>query len=209
MNYPASEPLRVSPKRGRGRPRDEGIEERIKASALSLLADGGLSALTLEAVCATANVTKASFYRRWKTPLDAVAAAFTELWDDAIYIDTGNLIEDLLTFAIKLLELYAHPTTRACLAVMVLERHAAVGASSTMKDAGLRRRERNSALLEKAIGAQLGHSLTSPLIILNVLNGLAHNAYSLRWQVSHDELRLLLSVLVSGTPPRPERHEMT
>lgn len=163
-----------------------------------LLADGGLSALTLEAVCAAANVTKASFYRRWSTPLDAVAAAFTALWDDAIYLDTGNLIEDLLTFATRLFELYAHPTTRACLAVMVLERHAAVGACTAMREAGLRRREQNCALLEQAVRAQLGHTLTPPLVILNVLNGLAHNAYSLRWRAGETELRSLISVLVGG-----------
>ncbi len=60
-----------------GRPRDPKLDQALIDATLRLLADGGYSALTMEAVSAAAGVGKATLYRRWpgkeQLVVDAVA----------------------------------------------------------------------------------------------------------------------------------------
>ncbi len=60
-----------------GRPRDPKLDQALIDATLRLLADGGYSALTMEAVSAAAGVGKATLYRRWpgkeQLVVDAIA----------------------------------------------------------------------------------------------------------------------------------------
>ena len=60
-----------------GRPRDPRVDEAIVGATLQLLADGGYTSLTMEAVAALAGVGKATLYRRYagkeQLVIDAVA----------------------------------------------------------------------------------------------------------------------------------------
>lgn len=51
--------------RGRGRPRDPGLEERTRLVALELFGKRGFSGLTIDEVAATAKIGKSSIYLRW------------------------------------------------------------------------------------------------------------------------------------------------
>jgi AcrR family transcriptional regulator len=83
--------------RAPGRPRDARADAAILDATLRLVGSVGLGALTMDAVAATAGVSKATIYRRWASKealvLDAWMACFT---NDTIP-DTGSLERDLVS----------------------------------------------------------------------------------------------------------------
>ena len=97
MPLPSSTDVReeVVP-RAPGRPRDARADSAILDATLRLVGSVGLGGLTMDAVAATAGVSKATIYRRWASKealvLDAWMACFT---DDTIP-DTGSLERDLV-----------------------------------------------------------------------------------------------------------------
>jgi AcrR family transcriptional regulator len=68
----------------------------IRAAILSLLAQVGYGALTMDAVAAQAGVGKATIYRRWRTKEDLVADTIAEVNRAQVPVpDTGSLEGDL------------------------------------------------------------------------------------------------------------------
>ena len=61
---------------GPGRPRDPQVDQAIIAAAVELLGDGGVEAMSVEAVAARAGVSRASVYRRYANRVDLMEAAF-------------------------------------------------------------------------------------------------------------------------------------
>jgi AcrR family transcriptional regulator len=93
MSAVMTDPPRTS--RG-GRPRDPSRDGVIRAAILSLLADVGYGALTMDAVAAEAGVGKATIYRRWRTKEDLVADTIAEISRAEVTpADTGSLEGDL------------------------------------------------------------------------------------------------------------------
>jgi AcrR family transcriptional regulator len=93
MSAVLTDPPRTS--RG-GRPRDPSRDGVIRAAILSLLADVGYGALTMDAVAAEAGVGKATIYRRWRTKEDLVADTIAEISRAEVTpADTGALESDL------------------------------------------------------------------------------------------------------------------
>jgi AcrR family transcriptional regulator len=62
----------------RGRPRDPTARKKILAAASALLNEGGLSAVTMEAIAARAGVGKPTIYRVWPNAQAVAMAAFLE-----------------------------------------------------------------------------------------------------------------------------------
>ena len=60
----------------RGRPRDPEARKRILAAAGALLDEGGLSAVTMEAIAARAGVGKPTIYREWPNAHAVAMSAF-------------------------------------------------------------------------------------------------------------------------------------
>ena len=61
---------------GRGRPRNEQTSHLILEAVLDLVAEfGSVQAVSIEAVAATAGVSKATIYRRWSSKNDLIADA--------------------------------------------------------------------------------------------------------------------------------------
>ncbi len=93
MSAVMTEPHRTS--RG-GRPRDPSRDGVIRAAILSLLAEVGYGALTMDAVAAEAGVGKATIYRRWRTKEDLVVDTISEVNRSEMPVpDTGSLEDDL------------------------------------------------------------------------------------------------------------------
>src|ERR1700721_3925876 len=65
-------------KTSRGRPRDPATRRRILAAASKLLDEGGLGAVTMEAIAARAGVGKPTIYREWPNAHAVAMAAFLE-----------------------------------------------------------------------------------------------------------------------------------
>jgi len=64
--------------KSRGRPRDPATRKRILAAASQLLDEGGLSAVTMEAIAARAQVGKPTVYREWPNANAVAMSAFLE-----------------------------------------------------------------------------------------------------------------------------------
>src|SRR5438105_136807 len=62
----------------RGRPRDPGTRKRILSAASHLLDEGGLTAVTMEAIAARAGVGKPTLYREWPNAHAVAMSAFLE-----------------------------------------------------------------------------------------------------------------------------------
>lgn len=71
-----------------GRPRDPQADQAILAAARDLMAEGGLSNLTVEGTAQRAGVAKTTVYRRYPTKLDLAVAAVAALVLDAPETDT-------------------------------------------------------------------------------------------------------------------------
>jgi AcrR family transcriptional regulator len=109
-----------APRSGRGgRPRDPSRDGVIRAAILSLLADVGYGALTMDAVAAEAGVGKATIYRRWRTKQDLVIDTITEMnRAEAAPPDTGSLEGDLRAMLQSLLAIVTGPSGAATLSLL-------------------------------------------------------------------------------------------
>jgi AcrR family transcriptional regulator len=84
-------------KRPPGRPRSEQSRLAILRSTLKLLRQqGGFPELSIEAIAADANVSKATVYRWWPNKAALVADAFTASSEDELrFPDTGSVESDM------------------------------------------------------------------------------------------------------------------
>jgi len=84
------------PKRPPGRPRSERARVAILRSTLKLLGENGFPDLTMEAVAACANVSKATVYRWWSNKAVLIADAFASSTTRKLHFpDTGSVRADM------------------------------------------------------------------------------------------------------------------
>lgn len=69
-------PAKEKPKRGR--PRNPAVREKILAAASALLTEGGLAAVTMEAIAGRSGVGKPTIYREWPNAQSVAMTAFLE-----------------------------------------------------------------------------------------------------------------------------------
>lgn len=183
-------------KRSVGRPRDPQVERRLKQAALETLAKHGFSGLTLDRVCTTAGVPKATFYRRWPTPLALVIEAFNERFEAGLMNETDNLRADLIEFSDRLIDLYADPILGPCTASMITEAKMRPVELRSVMDAQSARRRHNRAVLERSLRAGGFETGLPAQLILSSLNGLAYFTYATGRQATQDQFALLIDKLL-------------
>lgn len=86
----------ITPASSRGRPRAEGVDERILLVTLDLLGRVGYDAMSIAAVAAEAGVTKPTLYRRWESKEDLVTSAVSTLAAVGPEVSTGDIWEKLI-----------------------------------------------------------------------------------------------------------------
>jgi AcrR family transcriptional regulator len=83
-------------KRPPGRPRSEESRQAILRSTLKLLKEAGFPQLSIEAIAADADVSKATVYRWWPTKAALVADAFSASADEELrFPNTGSVRKDM------------------------------------------------------------------------------------------------------------------
>jgi AcrR family transcriptional regulator len=80
-----------------GRPRNEEADREIIAATLRLLPLQGYDRLSVEAVAAEADVTRATIYRRYPSKAELVCAALNAFPDDASVGDLADVRDYLVT----------------------------------------------------------------------------------------------------------------
>jgi AcrR family transcriptional regulator len=98
-------------KPSRGRPRDPATRRRILAAAAKLLDEGGLGAVTMEAIAARAGVGRPTIYREWPNAHAVAMSAFLER--DRTTPPSRNSRRALAALRSRLRELAETLTTRA------------------------------------------------------------------------------------------------
>jgi AcrR family transcriptional regulator len=85
-------------KRPPGRPRSEDARKAILRSTLRLLQESGFPDLSIEAIAAAADVSKATVYRWWPNKASLVADAFSSSADEELrFPNTGSVRADVST----------------------------------------------------------------------------------------------------------------
>lgn len=105
----------ASPARGRGRPRDEAIDERVLVAALELLAEEGYAATTMTAVARRAGVGTPALYRRWSSRTELVENAVFPGFPDLVLEPTGDLHADVQRYVDAYCAVFASPAARAAM----------------------------------------------------------------------------------------------
>jgi AcrR family transcriptional regulator len=97
------------PRRGRGRPRSPGAEEKILHSALEEYTEHGWAGFTMDGVARRAGFGKSTLYLRWADK-DALLTDAVRLRTRVILdVDTGSLQGDLTALATAAFREYADP----------------------------------------------------------------------------------------------------
>jgi AcrR family transcriptional regulator len=108
--------------RHRGRRTDPARDVAIQTAVLDVLARVGYAGLTMDAVAATAGVSKATIYRRWATKADLLVSVINAASDHTLVVpDTGSLEGDLVGLLTSLAGVLAGPggsASRALFGVM-------------------------------------------------------------------------------------------
>ena len=79
-----------------GRPRDPRVDAAIVDATLQLLADGGYTSLTMEAVAALAGVGKATLYRRYAGKVELVVDAVATMSEPAEVVQGASVRDELV-----------------------------------------------------------------------------------------------------------------
>ncbi|WP_419996038.1 TetR/AcrR family transcriptional regulator [Streptomyces boninensis] len=95
--------------RGPGRPREERVTRAVLDAVVAIVAESGMSAVTMDAVAARAGVSKPAMYRRWSTKQDLVIAAAESRIGPLEVPDLGDFREELRTVLTARMEAYRQP----------------------------------------------------------------------------------------------------
>lgn len=138
--------------RKRGRPPNEEAARRVLAAARELMTEGGIPAVTIEALSAIAGVTRPTIYRHWP---NAQAVAMAAIMDDGTRRLTSKpartLVKDLEAELMAVVEAFASPTGRSALALVASADPSTELAKAFRHHLLLRSRERIQARLHLAM----------------------------------------------------------
>ena len=168
----------------------------MKQAALETLATHGFSGLTLEKICERAHVPRATFYRRWATPMDAVGEAFSEAFHFHALPDTGDVVTDLIAFSQDMLKLYNDPVLGPCMSFLIPEGRIRPDLSEKYAADFGRRRAHNRQVVERAMARGEIAADTDADLVIDVLSGLAMNNYATRRPVTEQSLELVIRRLL-------------
>ena len=97
----------------RGRPRDLGIDERVRSATRAILEEQGFAETTVMAVAQRAGVGSAAIYRRWPSRISMIEDAILPDINSGDVALSGDLREDIGRFVALYCLLLDHPAVRA------------------------------------------------------------------------------------------------
>ncbi|MEL6470925.1 MAG: TetR/AcrR family transcriptional regulator [Cyanobacteria bacterium J06623_4] len=103
----------------RGRPRSIESHQAILKATLSLLAEVGFDAMSIEAIASRAGVGKTTIYRRYAGKEELVAAAIESIREEVEIADTGSLWGDLDTIIENAAQTTLSPLGRQAVAMII------------------------------------------------------------------------------------------
>jgi AcrR family transcriptional regulator len=186
----------------RGRRRSTRSHEAVLTATIAVLDDVGYSALTMEAVAATAGVGKATIYRWWPSKASLVIEALDTTVPTPRAVSTGHTRTDVRAIVQAAVQDYLNtplgPNLAAIAADATTDPHATDQLAALL---GSRRAAHASVLLAAAGRGDLPHDIDVHLLLDIVTGTLIHRAVL---GVASDEHTIdqLTDLLTTGTPPR-------
>ena len=103
----------------RGRPRSIESHQAILETTLSLLAEVGFEAMSIEAIASRAGVGKTTIYRRYSGKEELVAAAIESIREEIEIADTGSLWGDIDAIVENAAQTTLSPLGRQAVAMII------------------------------------------------------------------------------------------
>lgn len=180
-----------------GRPRSPEVSDGIMRTTLELLAEKGFSGLTINEICARAGVSRASFYRRWSDPADAVAEAVNLAFRISTRLEARDPVEYLLKFTFALERAYTDPLITPSIGFIIAETRANPHAFERIQgDVRARRAEVRKALSLMPNPPKMDGGLDLDLVLV-ILSGLASNAAVTGKPLSRSVVKTLITRLIA------------
>lgn len=114
-----------------GRPRSAEADAAIRQATIDLLAEEGYANLTMSGVAATAGVSTATLYRRWRSKVDLVVDVLSVKSEERPLPDTGTLRGDCRAWLRQLVDGMRETTSGPLMAGLVGE----IGRNAELADA--------------------------------------------------------------------------
>ncbi len=144
-------PARPAP-RPRGRPRSAAARRAILEAARALLEEGGVAAVTMEAIAARAGVGKPTVYRTWPNAHAVVMAALIDTVDTAAPVRAGRTAVHALRSQLRhIADVFATRTGRSVALILAASESETELSKAFRHHFIMARREEGRALLEAAL----------------------------------------------------------
>jgi len=187
-----------------GRPRSQEADQAILTATVELLADRGLSAMSIEEVAARAGVGKTTIYRRWPSKgllaLDAFVTSFREAQPPN---DTGTLRGDLLAA----LHAWVHAVTQTPMGRMLTSLIAEAQHDPELRGAWRERvleplRVQHRIMLDRAIERGEIPASVDRDVVLDLFFGAAEHRLLLgHLPMTDDFIAAVVDVILAGIQP--------
>jgi AcrR family transcriptional regulator len=188
-----------------GRPRDARTDVAILEAVLDLVANAGLTHLSMDAVAAKAGVAKATIYRRWPTKEALVLDAWRTLIAPHEPPDTGSLRGDVHTLLDRLLDTVSDG------GFDVMAQVTAAARTDPALAEGLReflatRRGPMRVVLERAVArGELARGVDLELVYDTIMGPIFYRLLLSRAPVDHDVLNAVVDIVLAGVANDPTR----
>jgi AcrR family transcriptional regulator len=163
----------------RGRPRSRQAEAAILKAAREILAEQGLTLMTIEEVASRAGVGKASIYRRWPNKAALALDAFLDDYLAGIPVrDTGTLRGDLLASARDWIRVVTRTPAGRTLAGLLAEALVDPALAEAWRNVVLHRmRDDRRAIISRAVARGEIPPGTDPDLILDLFYGALYHRF--------------------------------
>ncbi|HTX85579.1 MAG TPA: TetR/AcrR family transcriptional regulator [Streptosporangiaceae bacterium] len=161
----------------RGRPRSEQADRAILAAAADLLAERGLSGMSIEEVASRAGVGKATIYRRWTSRGTLALDAFLAEFQGQLPLpDTGSLHDDLLAALRNWIRSVTRTSAGPALAGLVAEAQLDPGLAAAWRERVFERlRAQQKIMLDRAVARGEISARTDYDVVLDLMFGAAYH----------------------------------
>jgi AcrR family transcriptional regulator len=195
----------MSTPKGPGRPRNPAIRLAVLDAARALLAEGGLPAVTIEALAARAGVSRPTIYRHWPNSAAVAMEAFVSATLPAgPPKPTGSPLADLAAHLRKLVQTFATPTGRSAAALLAASQGETELTKAFRNHFITTARQEGRRLLQLAAA----QGQLRPRLDLELTLDLIYGPLYFRLLMGHAELSKsftdrLLQLALAGLAPRP------
>lgn len=188
-----------------GRPRNPAIRLAVLDAARALLADGGLPAVTIEALAARTGVSRPTIYRHWPNSAAVAMEAFVSATlPGGSPKPTGSPLTDLAAHLRKLTQTFATPTGRSAAALLAASQGETELTKAFRNHFIMTARQEGRRLLQLAAA----QGQLRPRLDLELTLDLIYGPLYFRLLMGHAELSKsftdrLLQLALAGLAPRP------